>query len=313
MNAIFHGDCLDMLRRYVPESTVQLILTSPPYGNQRKQSYGGVEPAKYLSWFLKRAEEFKRVLTLDGSMVVNICPHVENGEVVEYVDDLVAALKETWFFKGIYYWRKTNPVPGKATYRLKNAIEPCYHFAVQKKPAFYAEQVKQPAKASSIERANRLTETDLERRQSGTGSGFGINMGGTYRNYYERKNRLTGSGVNFVNTPESICDADYMAYPDNVIECACEGRSLQRLYGDPRYDDDPKASACFPKKLPAFFIDLLTRKGDVVLDPFSGSGTTAKVAQITGRSFIAIEKEPANIHLIVNRLSNTRRTRRRAS
>jgi site-specific DNA-methyltransferase (adenine-specific)/site-specific DNA-methyltransferase (cytosine-N4-specific) len=219
---------------------------------------------------------------------------------------LILALKETWYHKATYYWRKTNPVPNKASYRLKNAIEPCYHFAVQNKPAFYAAQVKQPAKASSIERANRLTENDLKRRQSSTGSGFGINMGGTYRNYYERKYRLTGSGVNFADTPESICDADYMAYPDNVIECACEGRNLHRLFGDP--SDESRASAPFPEKLPAFFIALFTKTSDVVLDPFAGSGTTAKVAQNLCRRFIAIEKEPANIRLIINRLLDHRTT-----
>ena len=108
----------------------------------------------------------------------------------------------------------------------------------------------------------------------------------------------------FADKPESICDSDFMAYPDNVIECACEGRNLHRLYGDPR--DESMASAPFPEKLPAFFIDLFTKMGDVVLDPFSGSGTTAKVAQDKGRVFIAIEKEAANIRLILNRLQDKR-------
>jgi DNA modification methylase len=68
MNTILHGDCLDMLQRYVPDQAINLIPTSPPYGNQRKHSYGGVEPAKYVPWFLKRAEEFERVLAPDGSL-----------------------------------------------------------------------------------------------------------------------------------------------------------------------------------------------------------------------------------------------------
>ena len=72
-----------------------------------------------------------------------------------------------------------------------------------------------------------------------------------------------------------------MAYPDNVIESACEGRNLHRLFGDPR--DESKASAPFPEKLPAFFIALLTKTSDIVLDPFAGSGsTTAKVAPDSG-------------------------------
>ena len=177
MSRVLHGDCLDMLQKYVPESAVNLIMTSPPYANQRKHNYGGIEPGKYVSWFIKRADECRRVLKPDGSMILNICPHTENGEVATYVSELILALKETWYHKATYYWRKTNPVPSKASYRLKNAIEPCYHFAVQNKPAFYPAQVKQPAKPSdAIERANRLTENDLTRRQSSTGTGFGINM-----------------------------------------------------------------------------------------------------------------------------------------
>jgi site-specific DNA-methyltransferase (adenine-specific)/site-specific DNA-methyltransferase (cytosine-N4-specific) len=239
---------------------------------------------------MRRAEEFKRVLTLDGSMVINICPHHENGEVAGYVDDLVVALRETWYFKGIYYWRKTNGVPGKAFYRLKNAVEPCYHFALRQKPAFYPEQVRKPAAQSSIDRANRLRGMDFEKRESTTGSGFSWNMSKVTRRY-----RMTGSGINFADTPDSICGADGLVLPDNVIEAACETRNLHRLYGDPR--DEVMASAAFPEKLPAFFINLFTKKGNVVLDPFAGSGTTAKVAQDEGRRFIAIEAKAANIRL----------------
>jgi site-specific DNA-methyltransferase (adenine-specific)/site-specific DNA-methyltransferase (cytosine-N4-specific) len=276
MNAIYHGDCLDVLQRYVPESAANLIVTSPPYGNQRKHSYGGVEPAKYVPWFMERAEEFKRVLTPDGSMVINICPHHESGELAGYVDELVAALRGTWYFKGIYYWRKTNSVPGNATHRLRNAVEPCYHFSLRLKPAFYPKQVRRPAARSSIERASQLRGKDFEKRESATGSGFACDMSRVTRRY-----RMTGSGMNFADTPDSICGADGLVLPDNVIEAACETRNLHRLYGDPR--DEGMASAAFPEKLPAFFIDLFTKKGNVVLDPFAGSGTSAKVAQDKGR------------------------------
>src|SRR5438477_11946052 len=102
MNQVFYGDCLGVLQKEVPEASVNLIVTSPPYANQRKQSYGGVEPAEYASWFMKRAEEFKRVLKADGSMVLNICPHTVNGEEAAYVADLIAALRETWFLLDTY-------------------------------------------------------------------------------------------------------------------------------------------------------------------------------------------------------------------
>jgi site-specific DNA-methyltransferase (adenine-specific)/site-specific DNA-methyltransferase (cytosine-N4-specific) len=73
------------------------------------------------------------------------------------------------------------------------------------------------------------------------------------------------------------------------------------------------ASAPFPERVPAFFIDLLTKQGDVVLDPFSGSGTTAKVALAKGRRFIVIDKEAANIRLICNRLRDKRNPKKTKS
>jgi site-specific DNA-methyltransferase (adenine-specific) len=308
MNRIINGDCLNVLKPFQC-SISNLIVTSPPFANQRKRSYGGIDPNKYVDWFLERAEEFRRVLTPDGSMILNLAPHTEKGRVATYVNELVLALSETWYWKSTYWWRKTNAVPVTPSHRLKNAIEPCYHFALQNTPAFFPEQAKRPAKPASIERANRLIEADLERRQSTTASVSGISMGRTCRNYYERQVRLTGSGINFADKPESICDSDFMAYPDNVIECACERRNLQRLFGDPKYDNEPKASAPFPEALPAFFIKLMTRRGDSVLDPFAGSGTSIITAQRLCRNGLAIEKEEANIRLIINRLKNKRRKR----
>jgi len=68
------GDCIDVLKK-VPDGSVNLIVTSPPYGAQRKDTYGGIQPDQYVDWFLPRAAEFKRVLTADGSFVLNIKEH----------------------------------------------------------------------------------------------------------------------------------------------------------------------------------------------------------------------------------------------
>ena len=217
-------------------------------------------------------------------MVINICPHIENGEVVGYVNDLITALKEEWFHIATYYWYKTKtfPLGVKHSTRLRNVIEPCYHFALTQKPAFYPRQVMKPAMPASILRASKLKGMDYENRLSNTGSGFSLNM----------------SLATAAWRPGS--DGDGMVYPDNVIVAAPETRNLHKLFGDPR--DKSMASAPFPEKLPAFFIELFTLKGDVICDPFGGSGTSAKVAQDKGRWFIVSETEAANIRLIENRL-----------
>ena len=300
MNRILLGDCLHALRA-VPDSCISLIMTSPPYGCRRKDTYGGVEPGEYVPWFLKRAEEFKRVLAPDGSFVLNLCPHTEKGTVEEerYVRDLLDALQETWYFIDTYCWRKTSTVPSRPSRRLKNGWEPCYHFALSSSFAFHPDQVMREAKQSSRDRAARLKNNDLIGRPCATGSGFSANLLSTMR-------RLRNSAP---ESDDGDGDADGMVYPDNVIEACPETRNLHRLFGDPR--DECKASAAFPEKLPAFFIGLFTRPGDAVLDPFSGSGTTAFVAMRMGRKFIAVEKEAANVRLTLNRLSS--KDKRRAS
>src|SRR5580693_5274730 len=78
------GDCRDVLRRF-PESTFDLIVTSPPYADQRKKTYGGIHPDKYVEWFLERSKQFQRVLKPTGSFVLNIKERVNEGERHVYV------------------------------------------------------------------------------------------------------------------------------------------------------------------------------------------------------------------------------------
>jgi DNA modification methylase len=68
---IKHGDCLEVLRAS-PANSFDLIVTSPPYADRRKHTYGGVSPEKYVEWFLPRSEQFLRVLKPTGTFVLNI-------------------------------------------------------------------------------------------------------------------------------------------------------------------------------------------------------------------------------------------------
>src|SRR5579859_2476117 len=68
---IYQGDCLDILPE-LESNSIDLIVTSPPYADQRKDTYGGVSPDKYVEWFLPIANELKRVLKNEGSFILNI-------------------------------------------------------------------------------------------------------------------------------------------------------------------------------------------------------------------------------------------------
>jgi len=76
---ILQGDCFTILPT-LSANCVDLIVTSPPYADQRKNTYGGVHPDKYVEWFLPIADELKRVLKTEGSFVLNIKERVVNGE-----------------------------------------------------------------------------------------------------------------------------------------------------------------------------------------------------------------------------------------
>jgi DNA modification methylase len=107
------GDCLDVLKR-MPDRTIDLIITSPPYADQRKKTYGGIHPDKYVEWFLERSSEFLRVLKPTGSFVLNIKERVHNGERHVYVLELILALrKQGWLWTEEYIWHKKNCHPGK--------------------------------------------------------------------------------------------------------------------------------------------------------------------------------------------------------
>lgn len=83
-NTIYCGDCESALKT-LPDDSVDLIFTSPPYADSRKKVYGGVHPDKYVEWFMPRADQFFRVLKPEGTFVLNIKEKVVDGQRHTYV------------------------------------------------------------------------------------------------------------------------------------------------------------------------------------------------------------------------------------
>jgi len=93
---ILHGDCVDILKKY-PDSFFDLLITSPPYADSRKNTYGGIKPEKYVFWFLPRTEQFLRGLKPSGTFVLNIKERVVDGERSTYVLELILEMrKQGW-------------------------------------------------------------------------------------------------------------------------------------------------------------------------------------------------------------------------
>lgn len=247
---IILGDCREALKG-LDDNSIDLIFTSPPYADRRIHSYGGIKPEEYVDWFLPIGENLLRVLKPDGTFILNIKEKAENGERHTYVLELILALrKQGWLWTEEFIWHKKNCYPGKWPNRFRDAWERLLQFNRTKKFNMYQEEVMVPVGEWANGRLKRLSETDMIRDNSRTGSGFGKNIS----NWLQRN----------------------MAYPTNVLHLATECNNKNH-------------SAVFPEALPEWFIKLFTKESDWVLDPFMGAGTTIRVAKKMHRNSIGIE------------------------
>jgi len=265
IDRIIHGDCEQILKE-LPDNSIDLIFTSPPYADQRERTYGGIKPSQYVNWFLPKAKEFLRILKPTGTFILNIKERVVNGERHTYVIELILQMREQgWLWTEEFIWHKKNSYPGKWPNRFRDSWERLLQFNKQRKFNMYQEAVMVPIGDWAEERLAHLSETDKIRDESKSESGFGKKV-------------------------SSWVGRDKV-YPTNVIHMATECSNRNH-------------SAAFPVPLPTWFIKLFTKAGDIILDPFIGSGSTAVAATQLGRRYVGIDINEEYCQIARERIMN---------
>lgn len=262
------GESLQLLAS-LPDQSINLVLTSPPFALQRQKAYGNKDQAEYIDWLLQFAKEVHRVLRNDGSFVIDLGGAYEKGAparslynfrvLIRCCDDLGFFLAED------FYWFNPSKLPSpiewvnKRKIRVKDAVNTVWWLSKTEWPKADITKVLAPYS----ERMLKLLENPAafytpKVRPSGhdIGSGFGKDNGGAIP-------------PNLIQIPNSESNGQYLA--------GC------KIVGGVQHP------ARFPAKLPEFFVRLLTEPGDVVLDIFAGSNTTGQVAERERRQWMAFE------------------------
>lgn len=286
VNKFYLGLCEEELKNieHFPNNSIDLIVTSPPYSDRRQKSYGGISSKEYVKWFLPISQEMIRVLKTSGSLIINIKEHVEDGERSTYVIEMILAMRQQgWKWIEEYCWYKKTAFPGKWPNRFRDSFERCLHFTKEKNFFMDQDAVKVPIGDWSKKRFKSMSENDYIRHVSQNNEHLARNVS----NWLSRQQVFPHNVIIFEN--------EHYCFPTNVLEISPVTHNRNH-------------SACFPIELPIWFIKLFSKEGDVVLDPFSGIGTTAMAAFQLGRNFLGIEKEEAFIQTAEKNINELKKT-----
>ena len=255
LNKTHIGDCME-LSKQVPDNYVDLIVTSPPYADT--VSYGDevnvFSPENYPDWILPLFKEANRFLKPTGSFILNINDRIVNGERAIYVlETIVKIVKESGLkLYDRYIWHKKNGLPMGGEVRLNDRMEYIFHFVRDVKEfKSNIDVVRVPYAESSINRAKTPVKAQKVAKSSGI-------------------TEFTESKMMGINPLGSKPAGVFRFDNAGVLKGA-------------------KHPAPFHPQLPEFFIKWLTDKGDTVLDPFMGGGTTGNVALNMNRNYLGFE------------------------
>ena len=270
VNKVYFGDCMD-LAKTVPDDYVDLIVTSPPYADTL--SYGKeipvFHPDNYPEWFLQLATEAGRFLKPTGSFILNINDKIINGRRSVYVYKLLCLIEERTGLSlhDRYVWAQKSGIPTGGPRRLNDKMEYIFHFCRKKKRARgegYTQQ-NEHFKSNIDEVREPYAEISIKRLKAPVGSNDDVREDGIVDEPNKKMQEANPKG----QVPNTIFSFN---------NCGALRGKPQNQHPAPYHPD-----------LPRWFIKWLTDEGDVVLDPFMGSGTTAGVCKEMGRNYLGFE------------------------
>ncbi|HUW95209.1 MAG TPA: site-specific DNA-methyltransferase [Anaerolineae bacterium] len=266
------GDSAALMPLLLQDNSVDLVMTSPPYGLVRKKDYGNEDAERYVAWFEQFASEFVRVLKPRGSLVIDIGSAWKRGIPARslYQYELLIMLCRKFGFELAqdFFWWNPSKLPTPAEWvavrriRVKDAVNCIWWLGKTAYPKVSNKRVLQPY--SSSMRALLQNGYKPKLRPSGH------NISGKFRR--DNKGSIPPNLLALANTESN---GSYQRY--------CRERGLS------------EHPARFPAGIPAFFIRMLTDRGDLVVDPFAGSCVTGAVAQSMGRRWLCLESELAYV------------------
>lgn len=260
------GDSLTFLKEHVAGESVDLIMTSPPFGLVRKKEYGNVDAERYVEWFREFAGEFHRVLKPSGSLVIDIGGAWTSGQPTRslYHFELLIMLCREFAFhlaQELYWWNPSK-LPSPAEWvtvrriRVKDAVNCVWWLSKTPWPKASNRRVLVP---------------------------YSDSMRDLLKNGYIARKRPSGHEIssNFANNNRAAIPPNLLAIPNT------ESNSRYQRYC--KENGLVQHPARFPSELPEFFIRMLSDPGDLVLDPFAGSCVTGEVAEQLRRKWICCE------------------------
>lgn len=171
LNTVINQDCLTYMKT-LPDNCIDAVITSPPYAEQRKKTYGGISVEEYPEWMKEIGKEIYRILKPTGTFILNIKEHITNGQKDIYVLKTILLLSEIFIWNETYIWNKLNPFPTGNKKRLKDGFEYCYSFVKSRDYKFYPENVL-------MKSTSKYQITEQRRKNKGTHyvtNGSGMDM-----------------------------------------------------------------------------------------------------------------------------------------